>query len=61
MKRGAKWPGPGVEGKVKSFSVFNDCNGGEDDQTQNRKNLEIEKDNVKSQHPGPAECAAAIE
>ena len=36
----AKWPGPGLEGKVKSFSVFNDRNGGEDDQTRNRKNLE---------------------
>ena len=46
MERGAKWPDPGLKGKVKSFSVFNDCNGGEDDQTQNRKNLEIEKVNV---------------
>ena len=43
MKRGAKWPGPGPEGRVKSFSVFNDCNGSEDDQTQSRKHLEIEK------------------
>ena len=56
-----KWPSPGLEGKVKSFSVFNDCTGGEDDQTQNRKNLEIEKVNVQGQYPGPAECAAAIE
>ena len=46
MKRGAKWPSPGLEGKVKSFTFFNDCNGGEDDQTPNRKNLEIEKVNV---------------
>ena len=43
MKRRAKWPNPGVEGKVNSFSVFDDCNGGEDDQTQNPKNLEMEK------------------
>ena len=56
-----KWPGPGLEGKVQSFSVCNDCNGGGDDQTQNRKNLEIEKVNVQGQHPGSAECAAAIE
>ena len=37
---------------MKSFNVFNDCTGGEDDQTQNRKNLEIEKVNVQGQHPG---------
>jgi hypothetical protein len=56
-----KWPIPGLEGKVKSFSVLNDCTVGEDDQTQLRKNLETEKVNVQGQHPGPAECAAAIE
>ena len=32
----------GLEGKVKSFSAFNDCNGGGDDQIQNRQKLEIE-------------------
>ena len=39
----------------------NDCTGGEYDQIQIRKNLEIEKVNVQGQHPCPAECAAAIE
>ena len=42
VTRGAKWPGPGLEGKVKSFSAFNDCNGGGDDQIKNRQKLEIE-------------------
>ena len=31
---------------VLPFSVFSDCTGGEDDQTQNRKHLEMEKVNV---------------
>ena len=54
-------PIPGLEEKVKSFSIFNDCTVGQDDQTQLRKNLEPEKVNVQGQHPGPAECAEAVE
>ena len=46
VQRGAKWPGPGLGGKMKRFSVFNDSNGGEDDHTQNRKNIETEQINV---------------
>ena len=42
VTRGAKWPAPGLEGKAKSFSACNDCNGGGDDLIQNRQNLEIQ-------------------
>ena len=37
-----KWSSPCLEGKVKSFSAFNDCNGGGNDQTQTRQILETE-------------------
>ena len=49
------------ERKNEKNSVCYDYGNGEDDEAQNRQCLETEMDNVQGQHPGPAECAEAVE